>query len=718
MKFTTSLIALSIATAITPNLVTAEESDIEVITVTSSRMDKPVSAIPNTVTIIDREQLEQQFRTTKDLSTIIGNLAPSFSPSRQKMSNTGETLRGRPPLIMIDGVPQSNPLRSGGRSGQTIDPAMIERIEIIHGANAMHGLGAQGGIINYITKKPTGNNEHQVSFDVTVPNNLESDGISFGTSYSFSGESDQLDMIGSVSYRNNGVYYDANDQMIGVDTTQGESMDSQSADFFIKLGHNFDESRLELMVNHYNMENNGDYMAVKGDKENDIPTGAIKQDQPWEAANNQVTTTSLTYTHENIAGQQLHLQFFNQNFEAVYGGGCWSDFYDPSMEGSDQVTVCGITDSGETLYYEQSRNKSVKWGMKASMIANNIADSGINLAYGLDIFRDTTEQDMVVSGVSWVPESTYENIAPFAQLDYELIENLTLSGGVRYEYAKLKVNDYKTMYGYGDKEIEGGSPDFNETLFNIGASYQINPSIRLYTSFNQGFGMPDIGRVLRDGDSFPDENPSIDDSLAITPIVTDNIEFGADYQGEHFIAKIAFYRSSTDYGSRMVEKEDGSGSFVVKREKSVIEGIESNITAYIGDNDDVGVNIAIQNGEYDSNDDQSVDTDLDGANISPNRINLFWTHNFDNDISTRVQANFFMDKDFKDASDEIYSSFDGYTTVDASVAIPVYSGTLSIGIQNLLNEDYYTYYSQTVGKDTRYFKGMGRTATIGFTMPF
>lgn len=718
MKFTTSLIALSIASAITPNLVTADEADIEVITVTSSRMGKPVSALPNTVTIIDREQLEQQFRTTKDLSTIIGNLAPSFSPSRQKMSNTGETLRGRTPLIMIDGVPQSNPLRSGGRSGQTIDPAMIERIEIIHGANAMHGMGAQGGIINYITKKPSGDSQHQVSFDVTVPNNLASDGVSFGTSYSFSGESDRMDMIGSVSYRNNGVYYDANDQMVGIDTTQGESMDSQSADFFIKLGYDFDQSRLELMVNHYNMENNGNYMAVDGDKENDIPTGAIKQDQPWEAANNQVTTTSLTYTHEDIGGQQLHLQFFNQNFEAVYGGGCWSDFYDPGMEGSDQVTVCDSGDNGESLYYEQSRNKSMKWGMKASMIANNVADSGINLAYGIDIFRDTTEQDMVVSGISWVPESIYDNIAPYVQLDYDPIDNLTLSGGVRYEYAKLKVDDYKTMYGYGDKEIQGGTLDFNETLVNLGLSYKIIPSVRLYTSFSQGFGMPDIGRVLRDGDSFQGETPSIEDTLALTPIVTDNLEFGADYQGEYFSAKIAFYRSSTDYGSRMVEKEDGSGAFVVKREKSVIEGIESNITAYIGDNDDVGVNIAIQDGEYDSNGDHSVDTDLDGANISPNRINLFWTHNFDNDISTRVQANFFMDKDFKDANDEIYSSFDGYTTVDASVAIPVYNGSLSIGIQNLFNEDYYTYYSQTVGKDNRYFKGMGRTATIGFTMPF
>jgi iron complex outermembrane receptor protein len=77
-----------------------------------------------------------------------------------------------------------------------------------------------------------------------------------------------------------------------------------------------------------------------------------------------------------------------------------------------------------------------------------------------------------------------------------------------------------------------------------------------------------------------------------------------------------------------------------------------------------------------------------------------------------------MDKDFKNADNDVYANFDGYTTVDASIAIPVYDGTLSIGIQNLLNEDYYTYYSQTVGTDTRYFKGMGRTATIGFTLPF
>ena len=41
----------------------------------------------------------------------------------------------------------------GKITGVEIDPAMIERIEIIRGANAIQGMGASGGIINIITKK-------------------------------------------------------------------------------------------------------------------------------------------------------------------------------------------------------------------------------------------------------------------------------------------------------------------------------------------------------------------------------------------------------------------------------------------------------------------------------------------------------------------------------------------------------------------------------------
>jgi iron complex outermembrane receptor protein len=122
----------------------------EEVIITANRIARPLSTIPNTVTIINETELAQQLAVNHDISTVLGNLIPGFSPSRQKLTNAGESLRGRKPLYMIDGVPQSNPLRSGGRNGHTIDPSVLARIEVLHGANAIHGLDASGGIINLI----------------------------------------------------------------------------------------------------------------------------------------------------------------------------------------------------------------------------------------------------------------------------------------------------------------------------------------------------------------------------------------------------------------------------------------------------------------------------------------------------------------------------------------------------------------------------------------
>ncbi|HLT44170.1 MAG TPA: TonB-dependent receptor plug domain-containing protein, partial [Luteimonas sp.] len=130
-------------------------TDFDKVTVSAStsRLPDSEAALPNTITVITAEQLQEQLAVTRDLSQVLANLIPAFAPSRQKMSSFGESLRGRQPLYMVDGVPQSTPLRDGSRDAHTIDPAMIERIEVIHGANALQGLGASGGIINIITRR-------------------------------------------------------------------------------------------------------------------------------------------------------------------------------------------------------------------------------------------------------------------------------------------------------------------------------------------------------------------------------------------------------------------------------------------------------------------------------------------------------------------------------------------------------------------------------------
>ena len=143
-------LALSGSAALAQN---AEEPMKEVV-VTATRNSKSVDKIPGAVSVISQRELEAQYLLADDPSAALATYIPGYAPSRQKMSSTGESLRGRNALILLDGVPQTNPLRGGMREGYMADTAIIERVEVINGASAMQGMGATGGIVNYITKSP------------------------------------------------------------------------------------------------------------------------------------------------------------------------------------------------------------------------------------------------------------------------------------------------------------------------------------------------------------------------------------------------------------------------------------------------------------------------------------------------------------------------------------------------------------------------------------
>jgi len=128
MKYSTACAALTLFT-VSP-LYAQDDSEGELI-VNATRTEGSRNDSPQVIRVIDEKEISQQRKITSDTSQILSNLLPSFSPARQKMSGSGETLRGRMPLVMIDGIPQSNPLRPTGREMHTIDASMIERIEVI-----------------------------------------------------------------------------------------------------------------------------------------------------------------------------------------------------------------------------------------------------------------------------------------------------------------------------------------------------------------------------------------------------------------------------------------------------------------------------------------------------------------------------------------------------------------------------------------------------------
>lgn len=672
------------------------------VSASTSRIPDSASALPSTITVIDQEQLQQQLAVTQDISQVLANLVPSFAPSRQKLTNSGETLRGRKPLYLVDGVPQSTPLRDGGRDGHTLDPAMIERIEVIHGANALQGLGASGGIINIITKRAPrqdGDSFQDVSIAASTALPHESDSTGYRASYLFGTRSGAFDFVGGASYASEGLYYDGDGKPLAINAVQGDLMDSRSYNLFAKGGWNIDaDRRLQLTANRYQLQGNNDYVVVEGDAVNGIPASSERGDPEGEGPRNRTTSVVLDYTDKSLAGGYLQAQVYWVDFAALYGDSDWGDFWG---------------DGRDPDWHDQSQNLSEKTGGKFSWSRGDLFGLRLRATLGLDLARDTTSQELIRAGLDWVPETTYESWSPFVQAEWWLTDTLMLTGGLRHERGKLQVDDYTTIPANpgGSRFVEGGSPSTSETLPNIGLVWEATDALKLYASYSEGYTVADIGRVLR-AINQPDQR--VDSLVDLSPVVADNREIGLDYGDDRWLAHLAAYWSDSDLGSRLAF-DPATATYNVARERTEIRGIEGNLAFRFSEAGRIGLGYATTHARYDSDGDGRVDSDLPGINVSPDRVTAFWTQSWTPGFDTRLQASHAFDRDF-DSSD---NDFDGYTTVDLLGRVRLPLGTLSIGIENLLGEQYIAYNSQTTPpRDDTYTAGRGRVLTLGWSHRF
>ncbi|WP_246589609.1 TonB-dependent receptor [Marinobacterium ramblicola] len=698
-KFRALLPLILAAPVIAQGAESSEAVTLDTMVIETSRAKTEQDKSPQVVTVITREQIEKQLAISSDSSELLSSLLPAYTPSRQKMTASGETFRGRTPLLMIDGVPQSNPLRATGREGHTIDFSMVERIEVIHGASALHGLGATGGIINIITRRPEqGQVNQHVSVQATLPtSNAGSDTLGYKTDYRVDGTSGNVDYLFGLSHEDQGLFVDGNGDPIGVDNTQGDQMDTRSYDLIAKLGYWLDDDkRVQGSVNHYRIKSNHNYVSVTGDRDAGIPTTSERGTPEGDAPFNKVTTSSLTYEDFDLNGMELSAQLFNQQFESLFGATLTSTFQDAS------IAPVG------TLY-DQSRVLASKWGTKINLTKDDLFDDRLKVTGGFDILFDQTEQDLYQTDRTWVPEVNYTNYAPFVQLELQATDALVLQGGVRHEIAKLEVDTYTTLASANGVTVDGGSPEFEETLYNVGAVYNLTPALSLFANYSEGFGMPDVGRVLR-GIKTADQD--VDTFLDLQPIVTDNIEVGTRFKRDKLDLELSYYRSDSDLGSRLERIDD---VYYVRREKTRIDGVEASLGYRVNDLHKVKLAYSYIRGRYDSDDNGTLDAKLNGLNIAPNRLITSWSANWNDRLDTFLQANYAFDRSFDNPNLE----FDGYLLVDASAGYKLPHGQLNLSVANLFDKEYITYYSQSaLANDNRYFMGRGRTLTLGYSLDF
>ncbi|WP_447769115.1 TonB-dependent receptor [Sphingobacterium faecium] len=667
------------------------------IVVTAGRKPESISTIPSSITILNQQDIQAQTNITNNLATVLGNAIPGLGTSTNKATNSGQTLRGRAVLVLIDGIPQSTPLMNGARDLRTIDPSVIERIEVIKGATSIYGNGSGGGIINYITKKNSDGKKvsGQTMLGTSINPFDPKETIGYRLSQQLSGQVNRWSytVSGSVDYT--GLQRDSDGLPLG--QTDGLS-NSYQYNGFAKIGYKIDSSStLTGFYNYYGSTQRAQYISKSG-VYGQTPTIGVEGEEPGKPAGTPFNHNAmLSYSKNNLFhATQLDVTAYLNSFRSmnryVATGTAW---YGP----------------GQTMI--NSDKKGLRVNLNTPFQLFTIPTE---ITYGLDLLKDVTYQDLT-DGRVYIPKMNMVNFAPYVQLKADLVENLIFKGGVRYENATVKINDFNTIAtgpnGEGSIMVSGGNIPYKATMFNAGLRFTKYDYFNPFVSFSQAFAINELGRILRRATENTIGN------LETDPIITNNYEAGFSSRFSIFNVSASYYISTSDLGVNLV---DVGGFLMPQREPEEVKGYEITLDAQLSQQLSLGGSYAYVEGKAKMDDGSKIY--LNGSRIAPPKatgflsykpnqqvnLQLFWIH-------TGARDRFALNDKGK------YNNSEGpISNVDLFNLSGNYkfnkNWRIGLGIENLFNTSYYPTVSQYRALDAEYVKGSGMVTSVNLHYQF
>lgn len=686
------------------------------VTVTATRSAETIDAIPGAVTVINRETLQEQLRVTRDLGDALGKLVPGLGAPTQSQSLSGQTLRGRKVLVLIDGIPQ-NVIRDGLRNLTTIHPSAIERIEVLPGATSIYGESAAGGIINIITRAP---GEGPPTFTTDLGFNFSAahpaDSLGGSLRQALEGRKGRFDYSVSGSFERTGGFFDAEGDRIPPDV-QGNLSDSNNYNLFGKFGADLGgQRRLQLSVNHYNLEQDTDFIIDQAVKNSPAGTQkALAKDGIFidDQQGTENTLVSLDYNQADLFGSRLHGQLYYRDYMTRFG---------PS-DSRKTSTVKNII---------QSRLESQKFGSRLEIDSPLPAVSVFKpkLLWGVDYSDESTSQPVALfdqaafdaSGGTvfvkagerlWVPVIKPRDLGLFAQLEVDVANRLLLRGGMRHERVRADVPDFTTLVGNG---INGGSLKYDDTLFNAGAVFYVTDTVSVFANFSQGFSLTDIGLFLRQAPA----GFSVADSNLLDAQKVDSYEIGVRGEWKSVQAALTGFYNESEMGLTIKKIND---AWIPTRAPEHIYGFDASIDVQPVERWRLGGTIGWSEGENEVNGDSKA---LDGSRIQPLKVTGYLEHEtvpawqWRNRLQVLYSGS--RDRAYKDLGSSAYGGREvhSYYTLDLLSSLKLGPGTLSLGVENLLNRQYYTVTSQLMrtGDNTSLFAARGTVVNIGYSISY
>jgi iron complex outermembrane recepter protein len=701
--------------------------------VTAGRDERSIAGVAQSVTVLERGEIEEAMKISPDATSLIARLVPGFAPGNQTISGASETFRGRNVLIMVDGVPRNTPLRDVSRILSMIDLNMVERVEVVNGASSLYGAGATGGTINFITRRGE-SDRPTVTLRTGVTAFTENLGKSAAPEANVSVEGRQggFDYFVSASGDLTRRTYDghgnemASDAMLG----QGGSDRMRNGNLFGAVGYE-DGSR------HFDVSFDWTY---------------AKQSPDWftDYSSNPVSPAfSDSYTGEPLREDSKYLTAKYTDGDFALGHLEVKGFYNKISKQSPFTKLSSVNSmvyySGDprnrTAWFNQTALHTERAGLNLTInTPTDFLVDGSTLTWGVDYTYDDTAQKLL-NGADAIAPMTQHAISAFAQAEVPVTERFRVQGGVRFDQFHLDVNDFQRpeavvypatslAHLYPAVNVIGGSFDYNALSFNAGAVFDLTKELQLFGNFSQGYSLTDIGAFTRRAgvnslaeicDAYgsiaavygcsgtPDFTISYAD-IAPKPQLVNTYEAGLRGDWGDFRGGISAWISTSKDG---VNYDVAANR--VSQQKERIWGIEANAEYNVNTIFTVGGLLAYQEGRYDADRDGTIGSD---EYLPNNRIPSTWkglayiAGDFGSGFKARGEIEYFSGRD-RIAGQEI----DSATLVNLMVSKEFGNGgELSLAVRNVFD----TFYINPTATATRSapVPGLGRTVFAAYKMTF
>ena len=677
---------------------------LEEVVITANRIkEKKTDAVAN-VTIIDQKKLQQFIKIAPDMSHLIGMIEPAMSLSTNTTNNRYQNLRGRSILVLIDGIPQSTPLRATDRDIRSIDPAAVERIEIVKGATSIYGNGAIGGIMNIVTKKSPKNVIFggQTTIGASARDSFkENRGFGYRFNQQFYGNYKGFSYLVDGAMNQTGSAIDGTGEYISPRYGLG---DVRTYNGLVKLGYQFDDdNKVEAMYNfHQSLQNSP--LVASGGKYLERPRIGVygtkdpaAQDEGMRYNHN----AYIKFNSNNIFKRtDLELSAFTQHQYAIF------DYRKHNARSPRWESSSG-----------QATVKGEKYGIRTQLTSKVLFSENVftQLLYGADVLIDKTSQPLV-DGRYWMPELTSYNSAPFLQTKTTFFQYYVLKAGLRYDYIDVSVPNYEVLRLRNTDPrvyVKGGDLTYNNLSPNVGIAYNQFKYFQPFISYSQGFSIFDLGRTLRAAKA------DVLSKINTEPVKTENYEAGAYAELSKYVhLSGSYFYTYSKLGSDL---KSVSGFWVVDRTPQKVYGFEVNADIFPTKWLTLGGSFISFEGKKKSTEDGDWDGYMSGTSIPAPKATAYirvtpteysylqvnYLHTGSRDRFSPDNRGVYTEGEGIVYPIDLFSLSAGYTFNK--------SFSLALGIENLTDKVYYTPASMLVARDAEYARGNGRYFNLSLT---